>query len=98
MKKHNLSEDDITEVVKRVKVLVINSNDDILLGYSHNDYQFPNWQVESGESLLQTVKREMLEETGIDLEVTYVEPFAVTLGYYKDWPSKGKNRNILLRN
>ena len=40
----------------------------------------------------------MLEETGIDLEVTYVEPFAVTLGYYKDWPSKGKNRNILLRN
>lgn len=94
MNKHNLSEDDITEVVKRVKVLVINSNDDILLGYSRNDYQFPGGHVESGESLLQTVKREMLEETGIDLEVTDVEPFAVTLGYYKDWPSKGKNRKI----
>lgn len=67
--KHNLTEADITEVVKRVKILVINSKEEILLGYSHNNYQFPGGHVEDGESLPQTVKREMLEETGIDLEV-----------------------------
>lgn len=92
--KYNLTEDDVTEVVKRVKVLAINSNNEILLGYSHNDYQFTGGHVEEGESLLQTVKREMLEETGIDLKMENVEPFAVALGYYKDWPAEGKNRKI----
>lgn len=92
--KHNLTEADITEVVKRVKILVINSKEEILLGYSHNNYQFPGGHVEDGESLPQTVKREMLEETGIDLEMKNIEPFAVALGYYKDWPAEGKNRKI----
>ena len=89
---NNLSETDITEIVKRVKVLLINSNNEILLAYSHHNYQFPGGHVEDDESLLQTVKREMLEETGIDLATIYTEPFACTMGYYKDWPEKGKNR------
>ena len=92
--KYNLTEDDVTEVVKRVKILAINSNNEILLGYSHNDYQFPGGHVDEGESLLQAVKREMLEETGIDLKMENEEPFAVALGYYKDWPAEGKNRKI----
>lgn len=92
--KNNLTEADITEVVKRVKVLIINSKKEILLGYSHNNYQFPGGHVENGESLIQAVKREVLEETGIALEVNNIEPFAVALGYYKDWPAEGKNRKI----
>ena len=92
--KYNLTENDITETVKRVKILVVNSNNNILLGYSHNNYQFPGGHVEDEEKLLQTVNREMLEETGIELNVTNIEPFAVALGYYKDWPEEGKNRKI----
>lgn len=89
---NNLSETDITEIVKRVKILLINSNNEILLAYSHHNYQFPGGHVEDDESLLQTVKREILEETGIDLATIDTEPFACTMGYYKDWPEKGKNR------
>ncbi len=89
---NNLSETDITEIVKRVKILLINSNNEILLAYSHHNYQFPGGHVEDDESLLQTVKREILEETGIDLATIDIEPFACTMGYYKDWPEKGKNR------
>ena len=70
--KNNLTEADITEVVKRVKVLIINSKKEILLGYSHNNYQFPGGHVENGESLIQAVKREVLEETGIALEVNNI--------------------------
>lgn len=91
---YNLSEEDITEVVKRVKVLLINSNNEILLGYSHHTYQFPGGHVEDGETLLETVNREILEEVGIDLKITDLNPFARALGYYKDWPEKGKNRKI----
>ena len=92
MNQNNLSETDITEIVKRVKILLINSNNEILLAYSHHNYQFPGGHVEDDESLLQTVKREILEETGIDLATIDIEPFACTMGYYKDWPEKGKNR------
>ena len=74
--KHNLKEEDITEVVKRVKILLINSKNEILLGYSHHDYQFPGGHVENGEELIQTVNREIKEETGIDLKLKNIEPFA----------------------
>lgn len=91
---HNLTELDMTEVVKRVKVLIINSNNEVLLGYSHNDYQFPGGHVEEGETLIQTVNREILEETGMNLNLSDIKPFACAIGYYKDWPIERKNRKI----
>lgn len=90
----NLKDSEITEIVKRVKILLVNSNNEILLGYSRNEYQFPGGHVEDGETLIDTVKREVLEETGIDLKASISEPFACNFGYYKDWPSEGKNRKI----
>lgn len=92
--KDNLTELDVTEVVKRVKVLLINSNNEVLLGYSHNEYQFPGGHVEDNETLIHAINREVREETGINLNITDIEPFASSFGYYKDWPSKGKNRKI----
>lgn len=92
--KYNLTDSDMTEVVKRVKVLLVNSNNDVLLGYSHNNYQFPGGHVEENETLVQAVNREVLEETGIELNITNIEPFACAIGYYKDWPAEGKNRKI----
>ncbi len=92
--KYNLTEEDVTEVVKRVKVLIVNSKDEVLLGYSHNDYQFPGGHVEENEELKDAVIREVKEETGITLSSVESEPFAVLLGYYKDWPEVGKNRKI----
>ena len=92
--KNNLKETDITEVVKRVKILIINSNNEILLGYSHNDYQFPSGHVEKGENLDQTIKREIKEEIGIILKNQNFKPFAKVISYYKNWPEKGKNRKI----
>jgi len=91
---YSLTDSDITEVVKRVKVLLVNSHNEILLGYSHNNYQFPGGHVEEAETLIQTVNREVLEETGIKLNVIDIEPFACAIGYYKDWPVEGKNRKI----
>ena len=92
--KYNLTDSDMTEVVKRVKVLLVNSNNDVLLGYSHNNYQFPGGHVEENETLVQAVNREILEETGIELNITNIEPFACAIGYYKDRPAEGKNRKI----
>ena len=90
--KYNLKAEDITEVVKRVKVLLINSNNEILLSNSFNEYHFPGGHAEENEELTDVVKREILEETGIELDSSNYEPFACSIGYWKDWPSEGKNR------
>ena len=90
----NLKEEDVTEVVKRVKILLINSHNEILLGYSNHEYQFPGGHVEEGEELVDTVNREITEETGMVLNLKDINPFAKAVGYYKDWPEVGKNRKI----
>lgn len=92
--KFNLLEEDINEIVKRVKILLINSNNEILLGYCHNNYQFPGGHVEENEELIDTVYRELKEETGIELDKNNIEPFACSLGYYKDYPKPGINSKI----
>ena len=90
--KYNVLESDVTEVVKRVKVLIINSNNEILLAYSNNIYQFPGGHVEDGEKLIDAVNREILEDTGIRLNNYDLEPFACATRYYKDWPNVNENR------
>ncbi len=55
--KYNLTDSDMTEIVKRVKILIINSKNEILLAYSHNDYQFPGGHVEENETLIQAINR-----------------------------------------
>lgn len=91
---YNLTDSDMTEVVRRVKLLLVNSNNEVLLGYSHHEYQFPGGHVEEDENLVDAINREVLEETGIELNITHIEPFACAMGYYKDWPAEGKNRKI----
>lgn len=45
----NLNEKDINNSVKRAKLLIINSNNEILLGYGHNTYQIIGDRIEDNE-------------------------------------------------
>ncbi len=92
--KNNLKDEDITDFVKKVKLLIVNSNNEILLACQRNGYEFPGGTNEEKEELYQTVMRELLEETGIKLKIDGIEPFACMKGYYKDWPEEGRNKKI----
>ncbi len=91
---NNLKDEDITDLVRKVKILLINSKNEILLGYSHNEYQFLGGTQELNEKLIQTVNREIEEETGMKLNLSNLDPFSCAIGYYKDWPEKNRNKKI----
>ena len=89
---NNLSESEIDEVVIRVKALIINSKNEILLGYCHETYQFPDGHVEENESLEKALKREVKEETGIEIKTKDLMPFEKITYYSYNYRNTSKNR------
>ena len=87
----NLREDEITELVIRVKVLLL-KDDKLLIGNENNIYQFIGGHLEEGETFNECLKREVKEETGIELDDEEIgKPFMKTSYLNKDWPEVGKN-------
>ncbi len=64
----NLQEKDIDEIVTRVKVFLVNNKNELNYAISNGGVQLPGGYVESGEEYIETVKREIKEEVGIELE------------------------------
>ena len=63
--------------------IVLNDNNEILMVKTHNQgWVFPGGQVEVGENIIDAVKREIREETGIDVEVGEVFCIASNTGKY----------------
>lgn len=63
--------------------IVLNDNNEILMVKTHNQgWGFPGGQVEVGENIIDAVKREIREETGIDVEVGEVFCIASNTGKY----------------
>lgn len=91
-----LKETDINNVVTRVKVLLINSKNEVLLGFEHKTYQFPGGHVEDNEKLIDCIVREIKEETGIELEKIERNPFFVIKYFNKDYPDVGLNSCFLI--
>ena len=58
--KFNIKEENINRTVVRVKALIINSKNEILLAHSYGEYQFPGGHVEANEELPFALHRELL--------------------------------------
>lgn len=88
----NLRKDKIDEVAVRAKALIINSNNEITLGYSNKSYQFPGGHLEKDESLEECLIREVKEELGMDIKGLVLEPFCKIIYYNKNYRGTSKNR------
>ncbi len=63
------------ESVIRVKAILINNQNEILLGYCDGAYQFPGGHVKNSETLEEGLKREVKEETGMNIDSSNLKPF-----------------------
>lgn len=90
-----LSEEDINKVVCRAKMVIVNSNDEILLVYSENNYHLPGGHLEGNETFDECIVREVKEETGIDIPYENRKPFFVVKYMCKDYPTKNDNTKYI---
>ena len=90
-----INEDVINKEVLRAKVLIINSNDEILLAFGNGNYQLPGGHVENNESYNDCLVRELKEETGIEIAYEKRMPFLVIKYLCKDYPSLGINSKYI---
>lgn len=90
----NLRENEIDEIVIRCKGLIINNKNEIMLGYCQNTYQFPGGHLEENETLLDCLKREIKEETGIELEDDEINKNIIEKNthYTRNYRNTNKNR------
>ena len=90
-----LDKKDINKVVGRAKTIIINSKDELLLASTNNNYYLVGGHVENNESDAVCLHREILEETGIDLDIKDIRPYFVVEYLCKDYTEKGDNTNYV---
>ena len=88
----NLKDNEINKFVYRARGVIINSQDEILMGYMGGIYQFPGGHLEGSETLDECLIREIKEETGMNVKGKFTKPFYKSVYYDKDYGKKGINR------
>lgn len=88
--KDNLSKSDFDYEVIRVKGIILNDKDEVLLAHNNNTFQFIGGHLESDEDMEEALLREVLEETGIVVD-EISGPFMMIEAYYKNYFNTSKN-------
>lgn len=86
----NLEEKDIHGEEIRVKAFIKNSDDELLVIHNNKTYQLPGGHNVEGETLQESLMREIKEETGLDIEINQ-EPFMEIVEYNKNFLNTGYN-------
>lgn len=84
-----LKDEDVNNIVRRAKIVIINSKDEFVLCESSNNYFFLGGHVDN-ENDIECLKREIKEESGVKLKIPYFKPFMTIKYYNKNYP-EGKN-------
>lgn len=90
----NLRDDEIDEVVTRVRAFIVSSKNNMLIGRGDEGYELLGGYVEGNESYEDALKRCIFNETGILLDgKDSIEPFYEIRYYNRNY--KGSNINRL---
>ena len=83
--------EEVNRVVKRAKIVIENSNGEILLCFSNGHYFLLGGHKDSNETDVECLKREILEETGTSMELNNLKLLMRIKYFNRDYPDKGVN-------
>lgn len=89
--KSKLKDDEITEVLDKARIVLRNDDGDFILSHFERIYFLPGGKMELGETPVDTIKREVMEETNINILLDDTEPFLLVKNYLRDYKSRDGN-------
>ena len=88
LNKARLKEEEITEVLEKSRIVLRNDDNEIVFTRFGRVYFLPGGKIEPGENPVDTIKREVMEETNINILLDDIEPFCVVKNYLRDYELK----------
>ena len=89
----DLKDNEIDEVVTRVKAFIVSSKNNMIVGYTDEGFQLIGGYVNSGEDLNTALTNIIYNECGISLDAKdKIEPFYEIRYYNRDYKGSGINR------
>lgn len=89
----DLKDNEIDEVITRVKAFIISSKNNMIVGNDADGYQLIGGYVDAGEDIVQSLINIIYNESGILLDnKDTIEPFYEIRYYNKDYKGSGNNR------
>ena len=92
--KENITEESIERKVEKARSIILNEEGKALVIKYAGLYMFPGGKIEENEEKEEALKRELLEETGIEKVEFEKEPFLIIESYEKDYYDRKLKRNI----
>lgn len=88
---NNLTTDDLSSTVNKVRAIIIDDNNNIILTKYSDIYMLPGGKIDNGEDEYRALLRELKEEVGIDINKDFISPLLIIENYLKDYPERKTN-------
>lgn len=89
----DLKDDEIDEVVTRVRAFIVSSKNNMVVGFNNEGFQLLGGYVNAGEDLVSSLANMIYNECGIALDgKDKIEPFYEVRYYNRDYKGSGLNR------
>ena len=85
LNKSKLKDEELSDVIEKSRIVLRNDNEELVFARFGRAYMLPGGKIEEGETPVDTVKRELLEETTINILLDDIEPFVITYNYLRDY-------------
>lgn len=89
-----LNETEINKITNKVRALIIDENNNILVTKYADIYMLPGGKIDKGENIESALIRELKEELGIEFDIKELEPFLEFKNYLSNYPIVDSNKLI----